>query len=609
MSPAQSQEQRRAVDYRSVDSQPPGLSVPVSPFRVPALMLTFCLLALFQLWLFGEGVLDWVFPQRDYVFAPYSGQHSIAVRTYIISFYIAFALFASGTPKARLLFGLDIILRFLVICALLDVSDTIFMAIFGAPAELTIVQIAAGIIGFGLFSIMLMERGAMPEPINIKSLAQNNLRMILRLLAVGTIAGFLSAFIGYSQSPIIDSLREITLLGGIGPGVLLFLPLFFLQLYIIGVIERRLMAEADFSCPVTVIVPAFNEEHIIAETIRHIDEAAVYFGEPVELLVLDNNSADGTAEAARRAIAETTAIDGRVIHIAERGKSNALNRGVAEATHPLLMRVDADTQIGEDNIELAVQNFGDPEVGVVGGIPIPPGGGKFDRARLVEVLVKHGYYSPALGALWGLVGVPGMLAVYRTDALRKVGPFATGINGEDTDMSLRIGELGLRAMVDFRVEYVSEVPVTFAHMREQRLRWFRSVYHVSSRCLPIIIGKSQSIRGKLILPYMLLNSARRAMMVPILFFGIFDLLTDTTSDNALVWQSIIAVLVGAPALVAIAAILINRRPSALLALPEYLAFRAMRAWFTLESVLTIRITKNSVRASDALANSRKAGAA
>ncbi|WP_173206502.1 hypothetical protein [Sphingopyxis sp. BSNA05] len=52
-------------------------------------------------------------------------------------------------------------------------------------------------------------------------------------------------------------------------------------------------------------------------------------------------------------------------------------------------------------------------------------------------------------------------------------------------------------------------------------------------------------------------------------------------------------LIGAPMLVAVAAILINGRPAALLGLPEYILFRAMRAWFTLESVLTIPINRRA----------------
>ena len=593
MSPAQDSAARKGIVFRSVDSQPEGLSVRVSPLRAPALLLTFAILSVLQLSLFQTGFYDWLFPQRDYVFAPYTGEHSIAIRTYIISFYIAFAIFGSGSARARFNFACDLVLRFLAICALLDLINSAFLSLVGEPYPLSLVQIVAGLLGFALFSLMLVERGAMPPAVHVKTGEQQNLRMFLRFVATALIAGFVSAFVGSLESPVIKEMRELTLLGGIGPGVFLFLPLFFFQLYMIGVIERAISAAKDFEAPISIIVPAFNEEHIIAETIRHIDEAAQLYGAPVELLILDNNSADATAQAAKAAIEAAPYLNGRVIHVARAGKAYALNRGVEEATHEFVLRIDADTQISANSIELAIQNFHDPHVGVVGGIPIPPGGGLFDRARLVEVLLKHGYYAPALSAFWGLIGVPGMFALYRAEALRKAGTFATGMNGEDTDMSFRISELGYHALVDQRVRYVSEVPASVAHMREQRMRWFRSVYHITARAKDALVSRSLSVRGKLVLPYMLLNSARRAMMVPILIFGVFQLLTGAGDDNALVWQSIIAVLVGAPALVAVTAIIINREWVALLGMPEYLAFRAMRAWYTLESVLSIQIRRSA----------------
>ncbi len=593
MTPSLSNDSRRDAQYGSVDSRPRGLAASISPLRVPAMLLTFCIFALFQLWVFGTGQVDWVFPQRDYIFAPYTGQHSIAIRTYIVSFYIAFACYGSGSAIARLFFGFDLVLRFLVICCLLDLLNTVFLALVGEPYSLAIVQIISGLIGFALFSLMLLERGSMPAKVDMSIGEQKNLRPVLRLASTAVIAAALSGFVGYSNFAVVEGLRDITLLGGIGPGVLLFLPLLFLQLYIISLIERRLDANDDYRSPVSIIVPAFNERYIIAETIRHIDEAARHYGEVVELIVLDNASTDGTAEIAEQALADATALQGRIVHVAQSGKAHALNRGIQEASHPITIRIDADTLIAPDNITLAVQNFSDEEIGVVGGIPLPPGGAIFDRARLVEVLVKHGYYSPALSSLWGLVGVPGMFAVYRTEPLKRVGAFAAGMNGEDTDMSLRIGEMGYRAIVDHRVRYVSEVPTSFGHLREQRLRWFRSVYHVSCRCQDIITSPSLTIRGKLVLPYMLMNSARRAMMVPILLFGVFQFFLDTDPTSPLVWQAIAAVLIGAPALVAVAAILINGRPDALLGIPEYILFRAMRAWFTLESVLTIPINRTA----------------
>jgi glycosyltransferase involved in cell wall biosynthesis len=55
---------------------------------------------------------------------------------------------------------------------------------------------------------------------------------------------------------------------------------------------------------ISVVVPAFNEEKLLAETLRSIRAAAEAFtrlGWEFELVVCDNNSTDRTAELARKA--------------------------------------------------------------------------------------------------------------------------------------------------------------------------------------------------------------------------------------------------------------------------------------------------------------------
>ena len=166
------------------------------------------------------------------------------------------------------------------------------------------------------------------------------------------------------------------------------------------------------------------------------------------------------------------------------------------------------------------------------------------------------------------------------------------MNGEDTDISLRIGELGYKSVVDPRIRYISEVPSAYAHMREQRMRWFRSIYHISSRCRDLIYSDWVSIRGKLMLPYMLVNSARRAMLVPLICFGLIEYTVAFNPDSPIIWQSILAVFLGAPTLMAIAATLLNAMPRGLICLPEYLVFRIIRSYFTLESMMSITLSRH-----------------
>ena len=582
---------RAEINFVSVDSAPKRFAGHVPQWRAPASIGLFILLALVQLYLVNQTPLQHVFPNHDWVFSPYEGNHVIAVRIFIISFIISFAAFAGGKPLMKLYFGLDLLMTYLLICVLLDVVNAVVFKVSGAGYDLNFSQILSGMIGFGLYSIKLLEWGLMPARIRVEHRPTNERSAKMRLCLIFGTASAVAIAGSNATWPIVEDMRFLALLGGIGPGIFLFLPVFFGQLYILAVLDVLLMRPPPVKPTVSIIVPAHNESYIITRTIHALDNAAAHYGGDVRILIMNNNSTDDTADLAAESLANCAAATGQVIDVSTPGKSHALNAGLDAAETELLVRVDADTLLGEDNLSRAIPYFTDPKVGVVGGVPIPPGGGLFDRARLLEVMVKHGFYSVALGAVNGVVGIPGMFVVYRTEHPRYLGGFVEGMNGEDTDISLRIGELGFKSVVDPRIRYISEVPAEYAHMREQRMRWFRSIYHISSRCRDLIYADRNSIRGKLMLPYMLVNSARRAMLVPLICFGLIEYIAAFNPDSPLIWQAILAVFLGAPTLMAVAATLLNGMPRGLICMPEYLIFRILRSYFTLESMMSISLSK------------------
>ncbi|RED12244.1 glycosyltransferase [Pontivivens insulae] len=581
---------RSQNEYWSVDSAPRRFSGRVAPWRAFAVVGAFLLLGTFGLWGINElHLLNAIFPNDDLIFSPYSGAHSIPMRIFTLSFFIAFALFCNGTAKARFLFWFDLTATYVALCGLLDVANIVISFALGITFSLHLIEIESGLLGFAVFSWKLLERGRMPSRIDVDTGRGRSIRPLLRLIAVTIFAAAVSIYVASLDLAVIHYMRGVGLLGGIGPGVFLFLPVFFVTLYVLARLSYRRVADADHAPAMTVIVPAHNEEYIIQRTIAALDQAAAHYAGDVHLLVLDNNSEDATDQLARVALSQCEALTGEVVFVERPGKANALNAGLRLTKTPLLVRVDADTQVSEDAFTLAAAYFAEPDVGVVGGIPLPPGGGPFDKARLMEVVTKHGFYQIGMASINAVVGVPGMFAVYRTELPRRLGGFVGGMNGEDTDISLRIGELGYRLIVEPRIRYISEVPVTLSHMREQRMRWFRSIYHICSRCRDVIFRRKSSTRGRIILPYMLINSARRTMMVPMIVFGVVEYVTHFDSSSDLAWQAIFAVIVGMPTLVAIFAALVNGMPRGLLYLPQYLLFRMLRSWFTLESMLSISI--------------------
>lgn len=595
-------------EYWSVDSAPARLTRSVSPLAAPAVLVIFTLISAALIYLVnGVPTMAALFPNGDLLVSPYTGTHAIPLRIFIISFYVAFALVVGASWWRRVLFLADLSLYFVLLCALLDVMNIVAYQTTGFVYSLAVVEILSGLIGFFVFSLCLLNHGSMPARVPAPYSSRFKLGSLLRIVVAVIVAMLASLAVGRLQLPLIADLRRISLLGGTGPGVFLFLPMFFLLLYFAGTLQSLLRRKSVYMPDVTVIIPAHNEAHVIARTLAAVDAAAAPYAGEVHVLVLNNCSTDETVAVAQAALAGLVHLRGRVIDVPQPGKSLALNRGIAETQTQFVVRIDADTQILPDTLVRAMRHFSRDEVGVVGGLPLAPGGGPFDRSRTLEVLLKHGFYQVAYGAVDGIVGVPGMFAVYRTELVRQVGGFVQGMNGEDTDVSLRIGELGHRIVGDPSVTYVSEVPLTYAHMREQRMRWFRSVYHVSARNRDYLDDWRFSVRGKIVLPFMLLNSARRAMTLPLAIFGALYLSADVELVGTVTVQAAIAVVLGAPILMGAFAALANGRPQALLGLPEYFLFRIVRCYLTLESVLSIAFETRPARVIDKMPSIPVAG--
>jgi len=95
------------------------------------------------------------------------------------------------------------------------------------------------------------------------------------------------------------------------------------------------------SAPITIIIPAYNEEKSIASVLARLKAARPQD----ELLVIDDASKDRTAELAAAAGA-------RVIrHHFNTGYGGALKTGIRHASHSVLVFFDADDQHDPDDIQ------------------------------------------------------------------------------------------------------------------------------------------------------------------------------------------------------------------------------------------------------------------
>jgi glycosyltransferase involved in cell wall biosynthesis len=160
---------------------------------------------------------------------------------------------------------------------------------------------------------------------------------------------------------------------------------------------------------ISVIVPAFNEEKLVAATLRSIQEAAGSFtarGWETEIIVCDNNSTDGTAAVARAAGA-------RVVFEPVNQIARARNTGAAAAGGDWLVFVDADSR---PTAEL----FADVAGQVCSGVCLAGG---------CTVVLDEWHFGSALGTgLWNTVSrvmkwAAGSFIYCEAAAFRKVGGF------------------------------------------------------------------------------------------------------------------------------------------------------------------------------------------
>jgi poly-beta-1,6-N-acetyl-D-glucosamine synthase len=222
---------------------------------------------------------------------------------------------------------------------------------------------------------------------------------------------------------------------------------------------------------VTILIPAYNEEAVIATSVR----AALASDYPLlEVLVLDDGSEDDTAGAARAA-AQGDARCEVVRDEVNRGKAERLNIGFTRARHDLILVTDADAHLEPAAVRRLVARMQrSPMVAAVAGGPFVT-----NRAYLIAALQVL-EAAAVIGlirrthSLTGRVGVvAGVCGLFRRDAVLAVGGYDDKMATEDIDLTWRLLLVGWHTAYAPDAVVGMEVPTTVKALWAQRKRWAR----------------------------------------------------------------------------------------------------------------------------------------
>lgn len=347
------------------------------------------------------------------------------------------------------------------------------------------------------------------------------------------------------------------------------------------------MLSSRTSPPVTIVIPAYNEEAGIVDAVRSM---SIVRYPRFEIVVTNDGSKDDTLQALieafnlekvripyrpelacapiRAIYRGRSGVDITVIDKDNGGRADALNAGINAARYPYVFCTDADVVLDPDCLVHSMQRVvedRDRTVGVGGNVR-PLNGSRVELGHLIEASVPRELIPrmqileylrtflasrPAWSWMNALPLVSGAFGIWKKSVLVEVGGFAEGHMGEDMDLTMRVHRHLLRNRVPYRIVYEpsaviwTEVPDTVRVLRRQRVRWHRGLMTAVKDFFPMTFNPRYRQLGMLTWGGFFLFE----YLAPIIeFIGWFVVpvawLLGALNSVALVWMLLIALGMG-----------------------------------------------------------------
>jgi cellulose synthase/poly-beta-1,6-N-acetylglucosamine synthase-like glycosyltransferase len=308
--------------------------------------------------------------------------------------------------------------------------------------------------------------------------------------------------------------------------------------------------------PISILVPAYNEEKTIATSIRF--SLALRYPE-FEVVVINDGSTDRTLEVLcqefrlvqiekpiRIALKHEEirgvymSLDHPQLLVVDKengGKSDALNAGINASQFPLVCSVDADSLLEEDALMRAAKLFvEDREVVASGGIIRVLNGctvvnGKVTEvrapSRLIECLQSVEYLRGFLvgRTSWNwtnsMLIISGAFGIFRKDILLAIGGYRKTV-GEDMDIVIRMHRHCSDRKMPCKVVFVpdpvcwTQVPADYRSLLQQRNRWHRGMVDSLWHNRGMMLNPKYGAVGMLAFPYFVICEALGPLIE---FFG------------------------------------------------------------------------------------------
>lgn len=415
----------------------------------------------------------------------------------------------------------------------------------------------------------------------------------------------------------------------------------FLRRYAVRLksLDVESLVSAGAAPPVTLLVPAYNEERSCVEAVT----ALLTLNYPeYEVVVVNDGSTDGTMDAlieafnlerttrlpsaelptrpVRRILRSTRHPNLWVVDKENGGKSDALNAGLNISRAPLFCTIDADSILEPDALMRATRPFlEDDRMVAVGGIVRVVNGSTVEHGRVREVHLSRKllprlqvveYLRAFLSArvAWSELNasliVSGAFGLFRRDLVVQAGGYSIGTVGEDMELVVRLHrtarDRGLVPRVVFVPDPVAwtECPETLEGLARQRNRWQRGLLESLFRHRRMLLAPRYGVVGLLAFPYFLVLEGFGPLIEIVGYVAfVITLVTGLWSPTFVVAFLLLAVVVGialSAAAVALEELTFRRYPRWIdllrlfsASVMENLGYRQLNQWWRLKGTLAV----------------------
>ena len=309
--------------------------------------------------------------------------------------------------------------------------------------------------------------------------------------------------------------------------------------------EYRLMGASKNMIPISLLVPAYNEEVTIVDTIKSLLNLN-YLN--FEIVVINDGSKDNTLNAVIDAFGlhkiiypvreqlATKKVRGiyynpdmprlKLVDKENGGKADALNVGINLARYPYIVSLDADSLLEADALlRIAMAFLQDKYTVAVGGMIRVINGCKVRDGKILSVGLSGKiwvlfqtleYFRSFLAGRIGwnsfnsLLVISGAFGAFQKDAVISVGGYTPDTVGEDMDLVIKLHRYMRSRKYKYRVSFLpdpicwTQVPEDFSTLYHQRRRWQIGLINVLGRNQGMLLNPRFGKLGALALPYFFL---------------------------------------------------------------------------------------------------------